>query len=257
MAGAEEKTQYRAGTGRRLVFAFVFLLLLPFYISLGPMLFWRISQGHWLGTFGLLIIAVLFSILMFLILIELIFSIRSEVRFGEKTVELTLPSGRGATPMLRYAKQVVPFADVDSVEIRREVYRNRLAPVTMKGARVKMKDGRFIKLGYVNEANVDACMPYPEIGEQIAARARVPLVDSGYVLRSARDKIFGRRAEGEALDPIEENEVAKINRKHQNFMIGLVGALVLLVGLGMASDRDRRIDVGSLFELLPSQETPE
>jgi len=247
MATLEDKTVYRAGTGRRLVFSFVFLFLLPFYISLGPMLFWRLSQGHWLGTFGLLVLAVLFSILMFLILIELISSIRSEVKFGENSVAMILPSGHGPTPILKYAKHIVPFADVERVEVHREVYKNRIAPVTLKGARVKMKDGRFIKLGYVNEANVDASMPYPEIGEKIAARAGVPIVDQGYFARWATDKLFGRRATGDDLKPIESAEIARINRKHQNFMLGLVGALVLLVGLGIVSDRDRRLDVGSLL----------
>ena len=40
-------TVYAAGGGRKFAFSFVFLLLLPFFISLPPMLFWRISQGHW------------------------------------------------------------------------------------------------------------------------------------------------------------------------------------------------------------------
>jgi len=252
MAALEDKTHYRSGPGRRLVFSFVFLFLLPFYLSLGPMLFWRLSQGHWLGTLGLMILAIGFSILMFLILIELIFSIRSDVKFGENTVALTLPSGHGATPIFKYAKHVVPFADVEQVEIRREVYRNRIAPVTLKGARVKLKDGRFIKLGYVNEANVDSCMPYAEIGERIAARANAPLVDQGYFTRSFKDKLFGKRATGEDLKPIETAEIARINRKHQNFMLGLVGALVLLVGLGIISDRDHRLDVGSLLGPLHS-----
>ena len=52
-ASSRERTVYAAGGGRKFAFSFIFLILLPFFISLPPMLFWRISQGHWQGTLGL------------------------------------------------------------------------------------------------------------------------------------------------------------------------------------------------------------
>ena len=51
-ASSRERTVYAAGGGRKFAFSFIFLILLPFFISLPPMLFWRISQGHWQGTLG-------------------------------------------------------------------------------------------------------------------------------------------------------------------------------------------------------------
>ena len=85
----------------------------------------------------------------------------------------------------------VPYDEIEAVEVRREVYGGSLAPVIMKGARVCLKDGSHIKLGYINERNVDPAFPYVEIGERIAARANVPLIDVGDVRRSAFKKTFG------------------------------------------------------------------
>src|SRR5688572_21393628 len=55
---------YKAGGGRATTFSFIFLLLLPFFVSLGPMLAMRISHGLWDGTLGLAILAAAFAVLM-------------------------------------------------------------------------------------------------------------------------------------------------------------------------------------------------
>lgn len=252
-----QPTVFRAGRARRIIFSFLFILLLPFFVSLGPMLFWRLAQGHMLGTIGLALMAICFAALMLLIFIELLYSIRTEVVFGERAVRLTLPSGRGPTPMLRYQTRTIPYEDVEAVEVRREVYGYRVAPVKMKGARLRLKDGSFVKLGYINEANVDPSVPIMEIAEMIAARAGAPIEDAGHVYRSFRDKLLGKKATGEQLKPIDAAEITQINHKHNNFLLSLVGVLVVLTLLGIVSDRDRRLDVGSMMGLLSSQETQE
>lgn len=232
---------YEAGTGRKIAFSIVFLLLLPFFVSLGPMLFWRVSQNQWLGTPGLIVLAVAFAAIMLLLVVELLFSIRSRVAFGEDAVEVTLPSGRGATPALRYIDTKIPYDQVKSVEIRREVYGGTIAPVTMKGARVILKDGDPVKLGYVNEANVDPALPFVEIGEKIAARAGAPIHDVGVVHRSLRRKMRGQKATEEQLKPITEDEIAAINKRHDQMMMAVVGVIVVMIGLGIVSDRDHRL----------------
>ena len=253
---SNDQVIYQAGAGRRIVFSIVFILLLPFFLSLGPMLFWRLAQGHWIGTVGLMIVAVAFAIVMALLFIELLYSIRSEVTIGQKAVRLTLPAGRGVTPIFNYSTHVVPFDTIECVEVRREVYKNRVAPVMMKGARLKLKDGSFIKLGYVNEANVDPFLPYDEIGEKIAARAGVPIVDKGYVYRSARTKYLGLADDSDAAGAVEPEELGLINRKHQNFTTTLVVVLVAFVALGIASDRDRRLDASSLLTFFSAPPSP-
>ena len=93
-----ERTVYAAGGGRKFAFSFVFLLLLPFFISLPPMLFWRISQGHWQGTVGLVVLALGFTFIMFLLFIEVMHSLMTRIELGDTSVKMTLPSGRGPTP---------------------------------------------------------------------------------------------------------------------------------------------------------------
>jgi hypothetical protein len=97
-----ERTVYAAGGGRKFAFSFVFLLLLPFFISLPPMLFWRVSQGHWQGTPGLVVLAAAISFIMVLLLVELMHSLMARIELGDTSVKMTLPSARGPMPVVRY-----------------------------------------------------------------------------------------------------------------------------------------------------------
>lgn len=236
-AEAGDRISYHASGGRRLAFSFIFLLLLPFYVSLAPMLVTRIAHGLWIGTPGLAVLAIAFTIIMFLLLVEVLSSIRARVDLGHKAVRMTLSAGRGLTSALRYETNEVPYSEIEAVEMRREVYGGSVAPMMLKGARVVTKDGRMIRLGYVNEANEDPAFPYVEIAQRIANRAGVALVDGGSVRRSARRKMLGLRSEGPPeVHSVDEMEMRELNRRHARLMIALVTGLVLLVALGIIGD---------------------
>ncbi len=240
---------YASGTLRKIIFSLVFLLLLPFFVSLGPMLYARLSQGQWVGTTGLIILSAGFLCIMALLVIELVSSIRARVVLGEKAVRIRLPQSRGVMSLFSYRTFDVPYDEIEAVEVRREVYGGSLAPVIMKGARVCLKDGSHIKLGYINERNVDPAFPYVEIGERIAARANVPLIDVGDVRRSAFKKTFGVRASLDEQDVLTEADVAAVNRRHNHVIMVLVGVLVILVSLGVFSSHDSDIGHASLFSM--------
>lgn len=252
----EGRRKFRAGAGRTICFSLIFLLLLPFFVSLGPMLFWRLSQNQWTGTVGLIVLAVAFTAVMYLIFVELVFSIRSHVTFGETTVRLSLPQGRGLSAPFSYQVRDIPYDDIAAVEVRREVYGGSLAPVMMKGARIRLKDGSTYKLGYVNEANVDPCLPYAEIGEKIAARAGAEIVDNGDVRRSVIKKFFGLMPAGIEVNPITPDEITSLNGRHNSMMTVLVGTMALLLGFGVASDRDSDIGHANLLGSLWAPASP-
>jgi hypothetical protein len=237
-AAVPAKTVYAASGARKLAFSFVFLLLLPFFASLGPMLFWRISQGHWLGTFGLGLLAAGFAFIMFLVFVELMQSLRARVEIGDTSVKLTLPSGRGPTPVLRYNSYDIPYDQIQAVETRREIYGGALAPVLLKGARLLLKDGSVVKLGYVSEANTDPCFPYPVIAHQIAQRAGLTVEDKGNVRRSLQKKYFGLKTEviDEAEGPVEEADIEALNGAHHRWVMRLVWLLAVLVVAGIGLD---------------------
>jgi hypothetical protein len=239
-AGApkSEQTVYAASGGRKLAFSFVFLLLLPFFASLPAMLFWRLSQGQWLGTLGLLVLALGFAFIMLLVVVELMHSLMARVELGERSLKMTLPSGRGPTPMLRYRTQEIPYDQIKAVETRREIYGGSLAPVLLNGARLILGDGSAVKLGYVSEANTDPCFPFPEIARQIAERAGVAVEDKGSVRRSFQKKLLGLKREivDEAEGPVEEAEIEALNKSHNRWVMRLIWLLVGLVVLGIALD---------------------
>ncbi|MFA5949349.1 MAG: hypothetical protein WC807_03600 [Hyphomicrobium sp.] len=248
-----ERTVYGASGGQKTFFSFVLLILLPFFVSLPFMFFMRIKHGLFGDAVGLLFIAVPFAILMFLVLVELLFSLRASVVLGQDSVQMTLPAGRGPTPMLSYKSYDIPYSDVQSVETRREIYGGSLVPVLLKGARLIKKDGTVVRIGYVSEANVDPAFPYPEIAKKIADRAGLPLIDRGNVWRSFRQKFFGVKSAGRVnVDTVDEAQIAELNRSHHNVVMGLVGALAVLMVAGIIDDFASGTPIGQTAGLVSS-----
>jgi hypothetical protein len=233
-----ERTVYAAGGGRKFAFAFVFLILLPFFISLPPMLFWRLSQGVWTGTFGLLVLAAGFTVIMFLLFIEVMHSLMTRIELGENSVKMTLPAGRGPTPVVRYRSHDIPYDQIKAVETRREIYGGSMAPVLLQGARLVLKDDSAVKLGYVSEANSDPCFPYPEIAQKIAERAGLQVEHKGNVRRSLQKKYFGLKKEflAEAAGEVPEAEIEALNKSHRKWVMRIIGLLVGLMVVGIALD---------------------
>jgi len=228
------QTYYDCGGGRKTFFCFLFILLLPFFVSVPIMLYQRISKGVWTDTWGLAVIAVVFAGLMLLILFELMFSLRAKVDIGNNAVSFTLPArGSGVVPLFFYNSRRIPFEEITEIETRREVYANTIAPMLMRAVRINLRTGERILLGYTNEADDDPKFPLPQIGRQIAERAGVEVVDKGNVLKDLHRRMFGLKDE-ERIS--EAAEIVSINRRHNKFLIGLVAVLLLLLLLGIGND---------------------
>jgi hypothetical protein len=225
---------YASWVGRATIFSLVFLILLPFFVSIPAMIYMRVSHGLLHDTLGLVIIGLAFALLMFLLLAEVLFSIRNRIELGDQAVKLTVPAGGGPTPLFRYVNHEVPFDRIKAVETRREVYGGSLAPVLMRGARIITTDDKPIRLGYVNERNEDPAFPYLTIAEQIAKRAGVTVIDRGNVRRSVMNKAMGVVSRGG--DSIEERDIEHLNTRHARVMVALVAGLVVLLGIGVVSD---------------------
>jgi hypothetical protein len=238
-ARAPERTVYEASGGRKLALSLAFLILLPFYASLPAMLIQRLLHGLWLDTIGLIVFGGIFTALMALLGVQLYHSLRSRVEFGDTAVRIALPQGRGATPMLRFASRDIPYGEIDAVETRRVLFGNAMAPVLLRATRLKTKDGGHVRLGNVSEDNVDAALPFPEIGAKIAARAGCQVIDGGTVRRSIERRVLGlirRKTAIEASPPLTEIEVAEINGRHARTMRYLVAAMAFLIVGGIAID---------------------
>lgn len=231
-----EQTLYAASGLRKTLISFLFLLMLPFFASLPAMIGMRVTRGLWADAAGLSLLALAFAVVMFLLLINLIFSLRARVQLGEKHVRLTLPSGRGPTPMLRYRTEELAYDDIAAVETRREIYGGVLAPVMLLGARLIKKDGSIVKLGYESEANQSSAFPYVEIAHQIARRAGLPVKNQGSVRRTLASKTLGIASLQADASPIDDAEIARLNTLHRRFVIGLVLLLTGLVIAGMTID---------------------
>lgn len=232
-----EVLHWHAGTGQAIVLSFLFLLLLPFYVSLGPMLFLRLKHGLWVDTIGLLVVATLFSALMGLLLVHLVHTIRSRVRLTASEVSLTLPRvDRGPTPKLGFHSRTIPLGEIAAVDTRSEVYNPTLAPTLLKSTRLTLKDGSRIVLGYTNEQCDDRAFPYTQIGEEIARRAGVAVKDHGVVRRSLSKRVLGLSTDAAENTPLGPGEIGAINARHSTAMRGLLAGMSLLVVAGLAMD---------------------
>lgn len=233
-----ERTEYGAGGGRKTAFSLLLLILLPFFASLPFMIYQRVAHDLWFDTWPLVVAAAVFSGIMFLVLIELIFSLRAYLSLGKSSVKFTLPSGRGPTPMLRYASFDIPYHAIKAVEVRREVFGGALAPVMLRGAVLRTKDEREITLGFVSEANTDPAFPYPTIAGQIARRAGLPVIDQGTIWRrDGKTHQMGFMSGSAHTRHIADHmELEALNKSHRRIVLLLVNVLVLLVGLGVAAD---------------------
>lgn len=232
-----EVMHWRFGTGQAIVLSFLFLLLLPFYVSLGPMLFLRLKHGLWVDTIGLLVLAALFSALMGLLLVHLVHTIRSRVRLTGSEVSLTLPRvDRGPTPKLGFHSRTIPLNEIAAVDTRSEVYNPTLAPTLLKSTRLTLKDGSRIVLGYTNEQCDDRAFPFTEIGEEIARRAGVTVKDHGVVRRSVSKRVLGLATDAAENAPIGPGEIVTINARHATAMRGLLAGMALLLAAGLAMD---------------------
>ncbi|MBU2533388.1 MAG: hypothetical protein KKB37_11650 [Alphaproteobacteria bacterium] len=234
-ASDSERTYYESGGGRKTFFALVFIILLPFFVSLPVMLAQRMIKGVWLDTWGLLVIAAGFTLIMVLVLFELVFSLRAKVDIGSQAVALTLPSqGGGLTPTLFYQSRTIPYEDIAAVQSYCDCYGGTMAPIVMRGARLVLKTGERIPLGFVNERDDDPRFPFRTIASQIADRAGLRVTDLGHVRYALHQRIFGLKSTEPATMPL--SDVTEINRGHGWFLTILSASLAALLLLGIAND---------------------
>jgi hypothetical protein len=240
-----ERDVYQVGGGAKTALSLGFLLLLPFFASLPMMLYQRMVKGLWHDTAGLAVMGLGLTIIMGLLLVNLLRALLSKVEIGDKTVRLTLPSHLGAIPTLFYTTNTVAYDQIAAVEMRREVYGNGLAPVLVRGARLKLKDGTTVLLGHMDEAEADATFPVPTIAHQVARKAGLTVVETGSVYRRVAKKVFGIKPSDAELVPIADGDTVRLRSAHKRWMMGLAAAMVILLGLGIVHDvMNANVDTG-------------
>jgi hypothetical protein len=203
------------------------------------MLVTRLLHGLWFDTVGLIVTSLVFTGVMVLIGVQLYHSLRSRVALGAQSVRITLPQGSGAQPMLRFVSRDIPYSDIEAVETRNVLFGNALAPVLLRATRLRTRDGRHVRLGNVYEDNMDAALPFPEIGRRIAERAGCQVVDGGTVRRSIERRLLGllrRKTAIEESPQVTEADMEELKGRHARAMRNLIIVMAVLVVGGIAMD---------------------
>lgn len=233
-----DRTDYGVSALRQTFFALCLLALTPFAIGLTVMIGRRAGDGLWYDLPALGVLAVGLGAVMTMLMLELLFCVRSRLVLGKMAVRFTLPKNGAAVPLWSYASHDIPYHTIKGVELRREVFGGKIAPVLLRGLVIKTKDNKEIVAGHTLEGFDDPAFPYGIIGEQIAARAAVPFVDQRTIwLRSRADRALEYISQYDTqtyiLDPAEAE---RLNTAHRRILLGLSSALAAIVLLGLLAE---------------------
>jgi hypothetical protein len=237
---AQEKPAQRvvwvASGLRRITLAFSILLLLPFYVSIGPMLFTRLKHGLLMDAFWLGLIGLCFTAIMALLVLQLVHAVRNRVVLDGETLQFTLPSVAGNIAGTAMFSKTIPIKDVRAVETREEIYGGSLAPVRVVATRIITREGEPVVLGFANPENTDQTFPFPKIGQMVAERAGVQVNASGAVRRSVSRRLLGHTGNNGGQDAVTPQELAAIQTRHGHAMRAVIAGFVLLMVGGIAVD---------------------
>ena len=185
---------YKASGGRKAVLTVIVLLLSPFFISMVPMVIWRLSHGLVGDAAYLAVIAVIYGLCLAFLVSMLVFSYRSRVQVGDNSVKLELPKWSSPTPGFKYVKTEVPYDKIDRIETRGEIYRTLGVPSLLRATTLVTKDGERLHLGYSHETNQDPALPVGDIASAIAKRAGIKVKEKAGIKLDTRNRVISRKA---------------------------------------------------------------
>jgi hypothetical protein len=231
-----ETRVWQASGLRRITLAFAILLLLPFYVSLGPMLFTRLWHGLIVDSLWLALLGACFTVIMALLVIQLVHAIRNRVVLSADKITFTVPSVSGAIAGTRMFSKSVPLADIRAIETREEIYGNALAPMRLMATRVVTREGEAVVLGFTNPENPDQTFPYPKIADDIAQRTGLQVAHHGAVRRNAVNRLLGTTGRNPTDDKVTQEELEGVKVRHGRAMRVIIGGFAALFIAGILID---------------------
>ena len=99
---------YETGEGRRAILSFVFLVLLPFLVSIPVMILIRSYRGYWTDAASAGVLGVLFACWMLFLLVNIVSAFRTRIEIRDDKVLLSVPNWRGPNPGLKYTRARIP-----------------------------------------------------------------------------------------------------------------------------------------------------
>lgn len=246
--GQSSGTQvYQAGAGRKAILTLMFIMLLPFFISMPVMVFMRARAGLYTDAISLAIVAVIYGACLAFLLAHLIYSHRTKLSLGEKSVKVSVPHWRGPTPsLIKYVDKDVPYADIQSVESRGEIYKEIAVPMLMRSSSLVTKDGERLMLGYVIEDSVDAAFPFHKIAEDIAGRAGVKVTDLGAVKAGGQYRALFKGAPPWEAEAVSDDTFLELKMRNHRVMGWIVIALLGLITLALVVDLSKFLNLNKI-----------
>jgi hypothetical protein len=244
---APARTVYKASRGRKVALTFFVLLILPFLTALPFVIGMRVTRGLFLDSLPLVLVGVILAACFAFLLSHILYSYRTRIELGEAALKLNVPAWKGPTPGLSYIRREVPYAEIDRIEMRGEVYKELAVPSMMRAVTLVLKGGERIHLGYSHETSEDPAIPVTDIAARIAERAKIVMREKESIRVGSQYKamIRGTPSWDDAADETErhrrvaEDDYRKLVQSNHKLMFHLAFVVLGLALIALVVDLGR------------------
>ncbi len=220
---------YKVGLARQIVLWLMFIMFLPFFMSMPAMIFMRATHGNVVDASALGAVFFLSILGMGFIVLQILTMGRMRVELYDDRMDLTVPTWRGPTPFGPIVEQQIPYASISKIEQRGGLYAFWGILGLHKASSVITADGQRYVLGYVAENDSDAPIPLQQVVTSLADRSQKPLEDKGSVNAGTQVGAILLGAPSWDKEPLEVKDVDKVRKRaHRLALLSLVGFFVLL-----------------------------
>lgn len=232
-----DRTDYRAPSWRRLLYALIVLLLLPFAASLPILIFQRAAFGASGALLPLLAVSLFLVTLFVLAAAQLVRGERASVHLGAEALSFALPA-RGTLHPFRFREAAIAYRDIKAVEVRSDVIGGTWAPLLVFAVHLITHDGRDVFLGHSGQKDFDRAFPFLLIARQMAKRSRVRLIFDPHVWRTVTNRRHAARLGVIPGTPhaLSSAAISNINQKHRRTILLLANLAILVIVIGVTHD---------------------
>ncbi|MEM7619234.1 MAG: hypothetical protein AAF228_02060 [Pseudomonadota bacterium] len=223
---------YRISLSRQIIFWIMFVMFLPFFISMPVMIMMRATHGQTTDAIALAAIFVFAMLAMGFIILQISMMGRLRFELDNESLKFCIPSWRGPTPSGPVIEKHIPYDDISSIEQRAELYRlgGLLGPSQVSS--ITTRQGERYVLGYMTENDTDAPIPIQKISSSLSQKSGKPIEHKGCVDAGTQLGAFFRGAPSWEAVPLSKQDVAKIRDRSALFGKAFIfGFFILLISV--------------------------
>lgn len=223
---------YKISIFRQIVFWIMFLMFLPFFVSMPVMIMMRTTHGQTTDALALAGIFVLAILAMGFIILQISAMGRMRVELHEDQMNFVIPTWRGPTPFGPVMEKQIPYNEIADIEQRGELYKFWGALGLRQASSITTHKGDRYVLGYVTENDADEAIPFEKISKSLSQRLDKPIAHKGCVDAGTQLGAMFRGTPEWDVEPLVQQDVETIRKRSQRAAkLMIAGFFALLIGV--------------------------